>query len=108
MKSKTTAAILALVLGGIGIHRFYLGQGGYGVLYLLFCWTFIPAAIALIDFVIFLTMDEVKFNEKYNKGQVVSLGSGLSTADELEKLHGLMSKGVISQEEFNQRKSKLL
>ena len=44
---------------------------GYGVLYLLFCWTFIPAGIALIDFIIFLSMDEDKFNLKYILSSIV-------------------------------------
>lgn len=66
MKSKTTAAFLALFFGHIGVHRFYLGQTLYGVLYLLFCWTFIPSTIALIDFIIFLAMSKEKFNLKYN------------------------------------------
>lgn len=113
MKDKTTAAILALFLGGIGIHRFYLNQGGLGVAYLLFCWTFIPAAIAFIDFIIFLTMSDAAFNAKYNG---VSMGNqgGLhgnfhkNTADELEKLHDLKNKGVLSEEEFQSRKDKLL
>ena len=108
MKSKTTAAILAFFLGGIGIHRFYLGQGGLGIAYLLFCWTFIPAIIAIIDFIIFLTMDEDKFNAKYNQGKVVGATAGINTAEELEKLHGLKEKGVITEEEFQSRKAKLL
>jgi len=66
MKSKLTTAILALFLGGIGIHRFYLGQTGKGFFYLLFCWTFIPSVIAVIDFIGFLLMSENKFNMKYN------------------------------------------
>jgi DNA polymerase III subunit epsilon len=66
MKSKTTAAFLALFLGHIGVHRFYLGQTLYGVLYLLFCWTFIPSTIAIIDFILFITMSHKKFNLKYN------------------------------------------
>lgn len=64
MKDKTTAAILAFFLGGIGVHRFYLGQSGLGILYLLFCWTFIPIIAAFIDFIVFLTMDENNFNPK--------------------------------------------
>ena len=48
-KSKGVAIVLALFLGGIGVHKFYLGRGGQGVLYLLFCWTFVPSFLALID-----------------------------------------------------------
>ena len=66
MKTKTTSAIFAFFFGGIGVHRFYLGQVGLGFLYLLFCWTFIPYFIAVIDGIIFLTMDDDSFNRKYN------------------------------------------
>ncbi len=33
-KSKTTALLLCIFLGGIGAHRFYVGKGGTGILYL--------------------------------------------------------------------------
>lgn len=45
-KNRITAALLALFLGGFGVHKFYLGQSGVGIIYLLFCWTFIPALLA--------------------------------------------------------------
>ncbi len=48
-KNPTTAVLLALFLGGLGIHKFYLGQTGLGILYLIFCWTYIPSFIALIE-----------------------------------------------------------
>ncbi len=64
-KSKTTAILLTLFLGGFGAHKFYLGQTGLGILYLLFFWTFIPAIVALIEFIIFLTMSEEAFAKKY-------------------------------------------
>lgn len=69
MKNKTTAGLLAIFLGGLGFHRFYLGQTGLGILYLVFCWTFIPAIVALIDGIIFLTQSEDAFNQKYNEGK---------------------------------------
>lgn len=65
-KDKNTAAILAFFVGGLGIHRFYLGQTLLGILYLLFCWTFIPLFIAVIDFFAFIFMSNNKFNLKYN------------------------------------------
>lgn len=66
MKSKTTTILLAFFLGGIGIHRFYLGQSGKGIMYLLFFWTLIPALIALIDFMGFIMMSDSTFDRKYN------------------------------------------
>ncbi|CAH0129672.1 TM2 domain-containing protein [Chryseobacterium sp. Bi04] len=63
---KSTTALLAFFLGGLGIHRFYLGQTVMGLLYLVFCWTFIPALIAFFDFFIFIFMSENRFNSKYN------------------------------------------
>lgn len=111
MKNKTTAAILAFFLGGFGVHRFYLGQAGLGLAYLLFCWTFIPAIIAIVDFIIFLTMSDEAFNMKYNKGvqPLVLNGMGaVSSSDELEKLFNLKEKGVISQDEFEKRKARIL
>lgn len=47
--NKTAYVVLALLLGGIGIHKFYAGRTGSGVLYLLFFWTAIPALIAFIE-----------------------------------------------------------
>jgi len=66
MKSKTVAALLAFFLGGLGVHKFYLGSPGLGILYLIFCWTFIPAIIALIETIMFLFMSDEDFNRKYN------------------------------------------
>ena len=68
-KSKVTAGLLALFLGGIGIHHFYLGKVGNiiaGVLYLLFCWTFIPAMIAFVEAIIYFAIPEKSFDEVYN------------------------------------------
>ena len=53
--NKLVYCILAFFLGGIGVHKFYAGKSGAGVACLLFCWTGIPAFIALIDFIVGLT-----------------------------------------------------
>lgn len=64
-KSKTTAGILAIFLGGLGIHKFYLDEAGLGILYLLFCWTFIPALVGLVEGVVYLSMSDERFARKY-------------------------------------------
>ena len=48
-KDPTVGVVLALFLGGVGAHRFYMGQTGLGILYLCFCWLFVPAVIALVE-----------------------------------------------------------
>jgi TM2 domain-containing membrane protein YozV len=45
---KMAYGLLAIFLGGLGIHKFIAGKA-IGILYLLFCWTFIPAIIGLIE-----------------------------------------------------------
>ena len=65
-RNRTTAAIFALFLGGLGAHKFYLGQAGLGILYLLFCWTFIPAIVGFIEGIVYLTMSDESFNARYN------------------------------------------
>ncbi len=64
-KNKIVAGILALLLGGIGVHKFYLGQIGMGVLCILFCWTGIPALIAFIEGIIILCSNTENFELKY-------------------------------------------
>ena len=64
-KSKIAAWLLAWLLGGIGGHKFYLNRVGQGLFYLVFCWTFIPAVIAFIEGIVYLTMDDERFWEKY-------------------------------------------
>ena len=64
-KSKITAGVLALFFGGLGIHRFYLGQW-WGIFYILFCWTFIPAIVSGIEGIVFLCSSDESFDRKYN------------------------------------------
>ncbi|MHB1654142.1 MAG: TM2 domain-containing protein [Desulfitobacteriaceae bacterium] len=62
-KNRTTALLLTLLLGGVGAHRYYMGQIGLGLVYTLFSWTFIPGIVALVE--LFYIMKRVDhYNEQ--------------------------------------------
>lgn len=67
MKDKNIAGILSLFLGWLGIHRFYLGQAGLGIVYLLLFWTPVIWILSLIDAIAFFSMDQENFDYKYNR-----------------------------------------
>lgn len=48
-KSKLVSYLLAFFLGGIGAHLFYIGKWKRGIVYLIFCWTYIPIFLGWID-----------------------------------------------------------
>ncbi len=107
-KSRGIAIILAIFLGGVGAHRFYLGQMTAGVLMLLFFWTLIPAIIAIIDIVRYLVMGEAKFQRRYSS-QISNDNQGTSSSiSDLEKLAALKEKGFLTEDEFNQKKKQIL
>ncbi|MEO0288945.1 MAG: NINE protein [candidate division WOR-3 bacterium] len=66
-KNKIAAGVLGILLGSFGIHKFYLGQVGWGIVYLLFCWTGIPSIIGIIEGIIYLTMSDDSFCQKYGR-----------------------------------------
>ncbi len=49
---KTAYILLAFFLGGTGLHKFYAHKYILGIIYALFCWTFIPSFIAFIEAII--------------------------------------------------------
>ncbi len=72
MKEKNVAAVLALFLGLFGVHKFYLGRIGMGVVYLLLSWTGLPILLSGVDFLVLMLTDEKNFNDKYNGGHQLS------------------------------------
>lgn len=48
-KNHIVAALLAIFLGGIGAHKFYMGKITHGVIYLICCWTWIPALLGVLS-----------------------------------------------------------
>lgn len=73
-KNRMTAGLLAIFLGGLGIHKFYLGKNTAGVIMLIvsLCgWVlfFIPNmviwVISLIEGILYLTKTDEQFQEIY-------------------------------------------
>jgi TM2 domain-containing membrane protein YozV len=60
------ALLLTIFLGGIGIHKFYLGRPTAGVWYLATCWTLVPFLLSILDFLFLLALSKERFNQKYN------------------------------------------
>jgi len=60
-KSRVAAGLFGILLGGLGIHKFYMGKIGVGLIYILFCWTGIPAIIGLVEGILYLTESDEKF-----------------------------------------------
>ncbi len=60
---RKMAIVLAVFLGWLGAHRFYLGQIGWGIAYLIIFYFFAPLAIVLglIDAVRYLLMSDEDF-----------------------------------------------
>lgn len=114
MKNKLIAALLAFIAGGFGLHKFYLGKTGQGIVYLIFFWTIIPAIIAFFESISLLIMDDEEFDLKYNPDYYnYSYEEGgealeLKSLDRLERLASLLEKGIINRDEFNQEKAYIL
>ncbi|MBF0292413.1 MAG: DUF4339 domain-containing protein [Nitrospinae bacterium] len=81
-KDKQTAALLAIILGATGAHRFYLGQKR-GLIYPLFTailyaqvetacspsFYFFPGIIAALEGVAFLTASKARWDKLYNSNE---------------------------------------
>lgn len=77
-KSKIAAALLAFFLGGLGIHKFYLGCNTAGIImlvvsilgiFLVGIPTLVIGVIAFIEFIIYLTKSDADFQAIYGNGQ---------------------------------------
>lgn len=76
-KEKATAGVLAFFLGGLGVHRFYLGQW-WGIFYLIFWGTLIPSIVSFIEAFVFWFTSNERWNQKY--GQVPAASAGVKVA----------------------------
>jgi TM2 domain-containing membrane protein YozV len=58
-KSQTTALILCILLGGIGVHQFYLGYTGRGILRIALALTSFLIVPAIVNLVLYI-LDIIK------------------------------------------------
>lgn len=71
MKDKTTAGILAILLGGLGIQYFYLGKVGGGLVTILlsFVTCGLWSILTLVQGIMMLTMSNEEFQRKFVQSQ---------------------------------------
>ena len=115
-KSKVVCGLLGIFLGHLGIHRFYLGYIGLGVLKLVTAGGL--GILYIIDIVNIATKklqpdDGLGYEEDYQKsvlyGQLnLNQPSNMSSADEIIKYKELLDMGAITVEEFTKKKKEIL
>jgi TM2 domain-containing membrane protein YozV len=112
-KNRQVAIMLAFVgmtIPVAGFHKFYLGQPGWGTVYLLLSWTPIPHIASAIEAVWYLTQDNSDFDSNFN----AAISSGTSIAqpttaiDTIRELDKLRADGLISEYEFEQKRRQWL
>ncbi|GAB4378727.1 MAG: hypothetical protein Kow00121_31280 [Elainellaceae cyanobacterium] len=133
LKERKIAALLALVSAipflPSGLHKFYLGQPRWGIVYLLLSFTYIPKIASALEGIWYLFQEREEFNQHFNTASMTTVAlataapgtvSPLSTpgsiaplqvkaiADALRQLEQLRQEGLISEYEFEQKRRQLL
>lgn len=74
-KNKIVAGLLAILLGSLGIHKFYLGYTSTGIIMLLVTLltlgigAVVMAIISLVEGIMYLTKNDYEFYQTYEVGQ---------------------------------------
>ncbi|HEY9660342.1 MAG TPA: NINE protein, partial [Allocoleopsis sp.] len=129
LKDRKVAALLAFVGVVIpGLHKFYLGQPRWGIVYLLLFLTPISKIASLLEGIWYLFQDREEFDRLFNyplpsslsltgtgalmpgsiSAAVVELPPVGAVADALRQLDALRQEGLISEYEFEQKRRQLL
>ena len=122
-KDKLVAGILGIVIGGLGIHRFYLGYIGIGIAQIIV--TLITLGVGaiwgFIEGILILVQDDwtdaqgrpLKGNEATNylsnpSAQFASKQQSGDRVSQLKELGELKKAGVLTEDEFAREKQKIL
>ncbi len=66
LPKKRVAGLLAIFLGGLGVHKFYLGDMN-GIAYLICAFTGIPLILGIIEGIAILRCSDEEFIRRYAK-----------------------------------------
>lgn len=115
-KHRRVAVALSL-LGAVtpitGLHKFYLGQPIWGLIYLLLWSTPIARIAAAIDAVWYLVQDVEQFERQFNGHSQFDLKLSTSPqvkaiAEAMRELDRLREDGLVTEYEFEQKRRQLL
>ncbi|MDR3689139.1 MAG: TM2 domain-containing protein [Fimbriimonas sp.] len=69
-EKKIPAGILAILLGGFGVHKFYLGNVTAGIIQIVLSFCFgLGGLIGIIEGIIYLTKSDEQFVSEYVIGK---------------------------------------
>lgn len=111
MKDKIAAGLFAWVFGAFGGQWFYLGNKSKGIIYLLCFWiglflvlpSLIIYILSVIDGISLMTMEQQEFDRQYNADNRLRLDT-----NQLSALAKLKEEGVLTEDEFQQQKTRIL
>jgi len=63
--NKVALLLITFFLGGVGGHKIYQKKYLLGVLYFLFFWTYIPALVSFVEFIIYAFKSEPELQAMY-------------------------------------------
>ena len=113
-KHRRVAVALAL-LGTVtpiaGLHKLYLGQPIWGVVYILLWSTPISRIAAAIDAVWYLVQDVEQFERQFNGYSHYNLNTSPQVkeiAEAMRELDRLREDGLLTEYEFEQKRRQLL
>ncbi|MEB3295637.1 MAG: SHOCT domain-containing protein [Synechococcales bacterium] len=118
----------------VGLHKFYLGQPWWGLLYVILGWTPMPWIAGVAEGIWYLAQDEAVFDRYFNphldpdtattQGLGARAGAigltqftgavipppvkAVTPAESMRELDQLRQEGLISEYEFEQKRRKLL
>lgn len=119
-KPKNRSMAIALAFAGTfvpGLHKFYLRQPGWGMVYLLSGFTpagMISRTASFVEALWYLIQEPEKFNQNFNPGILPQSSPSVDAeqvskvAEALREIERLRQEGLISEYEFEQKRRNLL